>query len=656
MPVSRPTADGLADELGGLYRALEQELAAGIAKRLASGLDAEDWQTKKLAATSEVRRWIQNTVKRMSGKNGAAAKRAIEGAFERGAGEAQRELAGRRHANVAGVQFELPGAHAIDRLAGALAGRLEGTQLQIARAAEDAYRRVVAAPSALALGGVLTRRQAAERAWNDLLDQGFTGFVDKAGRKWTAAGYVEMATRTATAQAAVQGHLDRMAELGIDLVIVSDAAQECALCRPWEGKVLWRGAGSAGTIEVESELTGDLIKVHVAGSLSQAIAAGLFHPNCRHSVSAYLPGVTKPIKDTKDPEGDKARQQLRYLERETRRWKLREAGALTPEDKARAALKIKERQAQLKAHLKANPGLTRRRDREQLELGNVRRAGTPVPAPVAPKPRESVPTPAPAAPKPKPAPALPPARKITDANEDLLRAWVPRQLPDRNLLATVPPAGMDRDVVAKIEELSAKWHGRVGFDDVRAELFHQAGLVPRAMNSLDEVNYVRNTGVNGSYSQGYMDGSKFRWIDIDERVFGDVYNEEQTSSELSGFKTSCGVRHTGPQSVLAHEFGHHVDSMIEEFSVRGEVGGLWNLVADTLGTARPANAGDIAIKTWMTENEALIKRKVSGYAARNRYEFMAEIWREYSGNAKARPQIKVIGAYMHDLAQQLVKG
>lgn len=372
MAVGRPTADGLADELGGLYRALEQELAAGIAKRLAAGLDAEDWQTKKLAAAGEVRRWITNTVRRVAGKNGKLARAALSVAFERGAGEAQRELAGRRGGNIAGVQRDLPGAHAIDRLAGALTGRLDGAHLQIARSAADAYQRVVAAPSALALGGALTRRQAAERVWNGLLDQGFTGFVDKAGRKWTAAGYAEMATRTATAQAAVQGHLDRMAELGIDLVIVSDAAQECRLCRPWEGKILSRtGPGGPRTVEVESELTGELIKVHVAGSLAEAIREGLMHPNCRHGVSAYLPGVTKPIKDTADPQGDAARQHLRYLEREQRRWRLREAGALNPADKAKAAAKVKERQAQIRAHVKAND-LTRRPDREQLDLGNKR--------------------------------------------------------------------------------------------------------------------------------------------------------------------------------------------------------------------------------------------------------------------------------------------
>lgn len=372
MAVSRATSDGLTDELTALYRALENELAAGIARRLAKGLGAEDWQTQKLAATGEVRRWIDNTVRRATGKTAKLARGAMSLAFERGAGEAQRELAGRRHGNIASVQRDLPGAQAINRLASGLAGRLEGTHLPIVRSAVDGYRAAVAAPSALVLGGALTRAQAAERAWNEVLDQGFTGFTDARGRRWSAAGYVEMATRTATAQAAVQGHLDRLGELGVDLVIVSDASQECRLCRPWEGKVLTRGPGQAGTIEAESELTGEPVTVRIAGSLSEAIAGGLFHPNCRHSVSAYLPGLTKAPKDTADPDGDRARQQLRYLERETRKWKLRESGALTPEAKAKAAAKVKARQQQIGAHVKAND-LTRRRDREQLDLGNKRR-------------------------------------------------------------------------------------------------------------------------------------------------------------------------------------------------------------------------------------------------------------------------------------------
>jgi hypothetical protein len=61
-------------------------------------------------------------------------------------------------------------------------------------------------------------------------------------RSWTD---VEMPTRTGVARAAVEGHLDRLAGPGIDLVIVSNTALECPRCRPSEGKVLARAVAPA---------------------------------------------------------------------------------------------------------------------------------------------------------------------------------------------------------------------------------------------------------------------------------------------------------------------------------------------------------------------------------------------------------------------------
>jgi predicted Ser/Thr protein kinase len=371
MPASRDLSEGLAGELAELYRQLEQELARGIGQRLARGMDSDDWSHRRLAAVGEVRTWATALTRRVTSRLPLASQRAIRAAFARGSMAALEDLGrpARRGA--------LPGQGAIDRLAGALVGRLDGTAVPIVRSAVDAYQRVAAQPVANILGGALTRREGAQRAWNHLLDQGFTGFTDTRGRRWSAAGYVEMATRTATAQAAVQGHLDRLESLGLDLVIVSNAPQECERCRPWEGKVLQRaGARGRRSIEAESELTGEPVSVEIAGSVAEAIAAGLMHPNCRHTLGAYLPGLTRAPTNTEDPEGDAARQKLRYLEREQRRWKLREAGALDDRERAKAAAKVKGRQAEIREHMKANPTLTRRRDREQIDLSNRRTAAT----------------------------------------------------------------------------------------------------------------------------------------------------------------------------------------------------------------------------------------------------------------------------------------
>jgi hypothetical protein len=80
---------------------------------------------------------------------------------------------------------------------------------------------------------------------------------------------------------------------------------------------------------------------------------------------AYLPGVTKPLHDTANPKGDAARQELRRLERGVRKWKMREAGALTPEASTSAKKKVREWQSAIALHTERT-GLLRQRQREQL--------------------------------------------------------------------------------------------------------------------------------------------------------------------------------------------------------------------------------------------------------------------------------------------------
>lgn len=111
-----------------------------------------------------------------------------------------------------------------------------------------------------------------------------------------------------------------------------------------------------------------MIRVPVAGSVAFARAAGLQHPNCRHSLSAYLPGVTRAPKHTADPEGDAARQRQRAIERQIRAWKLRAETAIDPRgpEATQARAKVGQWQAAMRAHLAANPDLRRQSAREQI--------------------------------------------------------------------------------------------------------------------------------------------------------------------------------------------------------------------------------------------------------------------------------------------------
>jgi DNA-binding transcriptional ArsR family regulator len=369
MPVSRPLAEDLARVLVELYAAAEARLAAGIARMLADGIEAPDWAVRKLSAVGGVRELAERIVRRLDTESAAEVEQMLVLAYTRGGQAALDELGRLGSAvpsQVTAIRQALPGAEAVQRLVFALVSKLRGTHLRIVRWSLDAYRTVVARASVGTLLGVQTRRRTAQVAWEELLSQGITGFQDRAGRNWQLASYVEMATRTTVAQAAVEGHLDRLAAAGLELVIVSNAPQECHRCRPWEGKVLTRAGGGARTVELpHTTRPAQLVTVEVAGSVAEATLAGLMHPNCRHSLSAYLPGVTRAPTHTEDPEGDRARQQLRYLERQVRSWKLRQAAAIDPAAGKAAGAKVRAYQARIREHVAAT-GLHRQPAREQI--------------------------------------------------------------------------------------------------------------------------------------------------------------------------------------------------------------------------------------------------------------------------------------------------
>ncbi|NRQ35991.1 hypothetical protein HII36_29780 [Nonomuraea sp. NN258] len=144
-------------------------------------------------------------------------------------------------------------------------------------------------------------------------------------------------------------------------------------CRPFEGKVLSIGPDArSGKIKFEHMIEDDVfIEVDVVATLDEARARGLHHPNCRHSISAYLPGVTKLPTNTADPKGNAARVRQRAIEREIRKYKERVAAALTPDAQQAAAERVRAWQQIMRDHLAANPTLKRLPYREQIGGGNT---------------------------------------------------------------------------------------------------------------------------------------------------------------------------------------------------------------------------------------------------------------------------------------------
>jgi len=391
MPVDRTLAEGLALNLRNLYRDAETRLAANLANRIHS-----DVTRNKTTALSPLRQQADAVLAALQGPSRRVAEQALMEAYARGASAAVDEMgrlsgdrwvdflarrsrivkainwltgySKRRDARVseavAQLRTDLPGIDALMGLAQELTQRMSSTHLNVLRWQQDAYREVMAQPAADVLLGTKTRLRAAQVAWEHLLSKGITGFVDKRGRQWELASYVEMATRTTVAHAALEGALDRFRQEGIGLVVVSNAPQECERCRPFEGKIL-AITGGAGPREVEHGIEDRMVTVDVVATLAEATALGLFHPNCMHSLAAYIPGVTRTPANSADPKGDKDRQTLRRLERELRALKLKEAAVIDPAAKQALGKKIRAKQARIRQHV-SSTSAKRQPQREQI--------------------------------------------------------------------------------------------------------------------------------------------------------------------------------------------------------------------------------------------------------------------------------------------------
>ena len=363
MPVDPSYGERLARQVSQLFEAAELSLLRRIAQALARDIDAPTWATDRLTQLDLLRVRMARETTELTEQATGTLQHVIAHAWTRGQALAVSDL------DDLDLEVRLPPARmaGIERLAAETLTVVAPVGARMLRSAVDTYTQVVAEAGTVVLTGAGTRVDAAQHALDRLTAKGVTSFTDTAGRQWSAPTYVEMATRTGAGRAAVQGHVDQLQANGLDLVMVSDSPRECAACRPWEGKILSLSGGVAGVIEVDSMVDGRPVKVRVAGTLDEARAAGFQHPNCRHGVSAYLPGASRPAKNTADTEARYAEEQeQRRLERGIRHWKQRAAIALTPEAERKANAKVREWQGRLREHLAATDGLTRKSSREQL--------------------------------------------------------------------------------------------------------------------------------------------------------------------------------------------------------------------------------------------------------------------------------------------------
>lgn len=220
--------------------------------------------------------------------------------------------------------------------------------------------------------GVESLNSATRQAVGRMVENGLTGFIDHAGRRWRPEAYAMMDIRTTTMNAARQAAFDRCDDFGSDIIQVDSHAGARPLCYPWQGKLISRTDFSR---DVE-DLYGTKVHVYALSETSYGQPAGLFGINCRHFGTPFIPGFSGL--SNKDLIQDKAENDKRYeltqeqrgMERAIRDARLRASVAKArgdTEEEEKWRDKARALSDQIGDFCEEN-GLPRRRDREYTPI------------------------------------------------------------------------------------------------------------------------------------------------------------------------------------------------------------------------------------------------------------------------------------------------
>jgi len=564
MAISTEINKQLVQDVFRTYNDAESIMLEKVMKRVKRGVQQEGWTEIKYNDMVSLRQDLERTLLRTEELTNGKIHDSIIKAYQQGVNSANLD-----YNELPQILKDIKIPANIQRLVLEQQNLVKGTHFNILRTTEDAYRDIIGEASRGTGLGVETRKQAAQHALNRFADKGIGQFVDKAGRVWQLASYVEMATRTTIAKAAIQGHIDRQVEIGRDLVMISDHDNECPICRPWENAVLSISGNDPNY-----------------PSLQSAIDAGLFHPNCKHTLTGYIPGLSKVVKKTpaqneRDQQGYLDTQEQRYNERMIRKWKKREQVALTDQAQFASAGKVKQWQSKQRDLINRNPELRRKYDRESIRnRQGIKGVEKSIPKIIKPPVTPIAPT---------------PVKHVLSTDPEY---------PDKKWKYS-------KQFKEEFPGINVETDGMNDF---------QASLVYKALNDINDVDpsILRNaslkkialsdSGTLGADTYaGYFHKSQSIYIHKENMGSYDTLKRSYASDVASKFHP----QNTDYTSLMIHEIGHSVDD-----------GYKYSLVNEGIGN--------------LSKNKAIssteLKKSISKYATENDKETFAEAFAQYIQN------------------------
>lgn len=179
---------------------------------------------------------------------------------------------------------------------------MKKAETAILRMANDQYRKAVFSAHVYANTGAGTYEKAVDMATKDMLSSGLNCVEYENGARHTLKDYADMAIRTASKRAYLQGEGTKRQEWGISTVIVNKRGNPCPKCLPFCGKVLIDDVWSGGSRDDGPYPL-----------MSAAVAAGLYHPRCKDSHTTYFEGISTP------PKGKYTRREINRIESDYRK-------------------------------------------------------------------------------------------------------------------------------------------------------------------------------------------------------------------------------------------------------------------------------------------------------------------------------------------------
>lgn len=374
---SSATADPYSVRI--IMEEMEMELAQNYATALKSGTltkSMAEWQILQMSEAERYKRKQKATVAKYFKKAKSAVFNVLittygkpyemtEEQVKEAADRAERIIkAGGKDA----VAFGFFNDRKMNAMTSQIAGTFDKAEQAVFRQCDDIYRQTIFQTGIKFASGSMTLTEAIDEASSKFLENGIDCITYRNGRRVNIANYAEMALRTANQRAKFLADGNYRDAHGLHLVMVSKHANTCSLCLSFQGQILVDDVYTSISMKDARALAAE----NNCDLLSNAMSDGLFHPNCRHNLITYIPGITRrpmyEIDDDKALELYNAEQKQRGLEREIRKWKRKALGAVDEKNKAKASRKVREKQKNMRELLKEYPELRREPWRESYYL------------------------------------------------------------------------------------------------------------------------------------------------------------------------------------------------------------------------------------------------------------------------------------------------